>query len=126
MTREGRNEPPPVNTPASSAGAAKTIATLRGAELASATEGGQVVVRLPVPEAPPAPRGDHAEPPTPSPHRHAGAAPATGLAAARRPGATATPSPTPAPAPSGPPRTFFLYSVRTVAEGGEASASWNL
>jgi predicted small lipoprotein YifL len=48
MSREGHNEPPPVDG-REFAGAAKTIATLRGAELASATEGGQVVVRLPVP-----------------------------------------------------------------------------
>lgn len=85
--------------------AAKPIATLRGAELQSAIEGGQVVVRLPLPEVPAATAA-----PTPAP----------------------TPSPTPSPAPgaattpSAPARTLYVYGVRTVAEGGEASAWSNL
>ena len=41
----------------------RRVATLRGAELQSAIEGGQVVVRLPLPEVPPAPR------PLPPPRR---------------------------------------------------------
>ena len=82
-----------------------------------------MVVRLPVPEAPPAPA---AVAPTPTPAPTATPAPPPPPASTPAPGATATPSPTPAPAPSGPPRTFFLYSVRTVAEGGEASAWSNI
>jgi hypothetical protein len=63
----------------------KPVATLRGAELQSAIEGGRVVVRLPLPEVPPA-------------------------------AATATPAA----------RTLRVYSVRTVAKDGEASAWSNL
>ncbi len=83
-------------------GASKPVATLRGAELQSAIEGGQVVVRLPLPEVP----------------------------AATAPAATPTPAPSPTPgatpAPSAPARTVYVYGVRTVAEGGEASAWSNL
>ena len=88
--------------------AAKPVATLRGAELQSAIEGGQVVVRLPLPEVPAATAA-----PTP-----ATAAPTPSPALSPAPGAT--------PAPSGPPRTLHVYGVRTVAEGGEASAWSNL
>jgi predicted small lipoprotein YifL len=74
--------------------AARPLATLRGAELQSAIEGGQVVVRLPLPEVP------------------AAAAPAPAPAPAATPGPTAG--------------TLYVYGVRTVAEGGEASAWSNL
>ncbi|HXT23088.1 MAG TPA: hypothetical protein VN923_20230, partial [Thermoanaerobaculia bacterium] len=97
------------------AAAAKTVATLRGEELQSAIEGGHVVVRLPLPEVPPP----------------AVAPVATPVAT---PAATPAPSPAPSPAPTAAPtatstapaRTLYVYGVRTVAEGGEASAWSNL
>jgi len=83
--------------------AARQVAKLSGAELQSAIEGGQVVVRLPLPEAPAAATTPA---PTPSPAATPGATPA----------ATATASP----------RTMWVYAVRTTAEGGETSAWSNL
>ncbi|HXT20478.1 MAG TPA: hypothetical protein VN923_06990 [Thermoanaerobaculia bacterium] len=83
------------------AGAARPVATLSGAELQSAIEGGQVVVRLPLPAVPAA---APAPVPTPAP----------------------TPGATPAATPTSPPRTLYVYAVRTTAEGGETSAWSNL
>jgi hypothetical protein len=94
----------PIVDPREFAGGAKSVAKLSGDELTSAIEGGAVVVRLPLPEAPPA-----APAPTPAP------TPAEGTAA---------------PA-AGPPRAVYVYAVRTTAKGdhdhpGETSAWSNL
>jgi len=87
--------------------AGRPVATLSGAELQSAIEGGQVVVRLPLPAVPPATAATPAATPSPSP---------------AAPGATPTPAATPAAAT----RTLYVYAVRTTAEGGETSAWSNL
>jgi predicted small lipoprotein YifL len=86
--------------------AGRPVATLSGAELQSAIEGGQVVVRLPLPVVPPP-----TAPPTPAPSPSPAA-----------PGTTPTPAATPPAAP----RTLYVYAVRTTAEGGETSAWSNL
>jgi hypothetical protein len=84
-------------------GQAASVATLRDAELQSAVEGGQVVVRLPLPAVPPAP------PPSATP--------------APSPATEAVPTPSPAPAA---PRSAYVYAVRTVAEGeGAETSAWS-
>src|SRR5262249_3592858 len=101
----------PTVDPSVFAGIAKNpIATVTGEELQSAIEGGQVVIRLPVPPEPvPTPTPT----PTPTP----------------KPTPTPTPAASPAPSPSpgteeaaGPTTTMHVYAVRTTAQAGEQSA----
>jgi hypothetical protein len=93
----------PVVDPREFAGGAKSVAKLSGDELSSAIEGGAVVVRLPLPEAPP--------PAAPTPAPTPAATPAEGTTA-----------------PVGVARTLYVYAVRTTAKGdqGETSAWSNL
>src|SRR6185369_5798664 len=91
---------------------AKRIASLTGPELESSIEGGQVVLRLPLPaiEPPPASTAPPAASATPAP------------AATPRPMATPIPGPVP-PAAGG---VLHVYAVKTVAKDGETSAFSNL
>jgi hypothetical protein len=95
----GAGELPPVD-PREFAGQAQLIATLRGPELTSTIEGGQVVVRLPLAATP-------------------------AVAPAPAPSTSPSPAPSPGAGASGP-RTTYVYAVRTVAAKGETSAWSNL
>ena len=101
--------------------AARKIATLTGAELESSTEGGHVVVRLPLPpvEPPPAPAVGATATPSPSPSPTALPTPSP----APTPASTPAPLPGPVPPPQG--GVLHVYAVKTVAKDGEASAFSN-
>ncbi len=97
------------------AAAAKKIATLSGAELESAIEGGQVAVRLPLPpvEPPPAPAA------TPTPTATAAATPET----SPTPEPSATPTPTPTPAPPAQPMAAPAPAAAPAPDGSAAAAA---
>jgi|CXWL01.1.fsa_nt_gi hypothetical protein len=118
-------KPLPTLTPRDFTGLAQSILTLRGPELANATSGDRLSVRIqmagPLPSVPTAPpTAPTATPPTPTP----AATPETAAAAT-----AAEPAPSPAETastPAGPKIELCTYAVKLTPEGGEPSAFSNL